>query len=342
MSQTDTFEVQPGWKLMLIDLGTDPVAILKKAGLPANLFNKVNARISTDEWFCLWDACGLDSEDPNFALKVGSSITVESFDPLVFAALCSDNLKQAFQRMATYKKLVCPVKLHLKEEGDSTRLDIEWTLANRNAPENLIMMELVYFMSFVRIALRQKVTPLKVFSPALPNNSEAYTEFFGVEIELADHPALVFHKEDAERQFLTINPGMWNFFEPDLRKRLQDMEGKSSISKQVRAVLLELLPLGEATVDAVAQKLGASRRTLQRQLKQENNSFIQVLNNTRTDLANHYLKNSQLSTTEISFLLGFDDPNSFFRAFQKWTGATPSHIRTQNQAPISSETVASA
>lgn len=30
-----------------------------------------------------------------------------------------------------------------------------------------------------------------------------------------------------------------------------------------------------------------------------------------------------LSAAEPSFLLGFEDPNSFYRAFQAWTGGTP-------------------
>ena len=30
---------------------------------------------------------------------------------------------------------------------------------------------------------------------------------------------------------------------------------------------------------------------------------------------------------EISFLLGFEEPNSFFRAFNEWTGRTPETVR---------------
>ena len=33
------------------------------------------------------------------------------------------------------------------------------------------------------------------------------------------------------------------------------------------------------------------------------------------------------SGAEISYLLGFDDPNSFFRAFHDWTGETTERAR---------------
>jgi AraC-like DNA-binding protein len=44
-------------------------------------------------------------------------------------------------------------------------------------------------------------------------------------------------------------------------------------------------------------------------------------------LAKHYLKNSDVTGAEISFLLGFEDPNSFFRAFHTWAGETPGQVR---------------
>jgi AraC-like DNA-binding protein len=52
-----------------------------------------------------------------------------------------------------------------------------------------------------------------------------------------------------------------------------------------------------------------------------------VLNETRQELAQHYLANSTISPAEISYLLGFQDGNSFIRAFKGWTGMTPGSYR---------------
>ena len=84
-------------------------------------------------------------------------------------------------------------------------------------------------------------------------------------------------------------------------------------------------------MDAVSKKLGTSTRTLQRRLQQERRSYQAVLNETREHLAKHYLKTSSISGAEISFLLGFEDPNSFFRAFHDWTGTTPEQARRSMQ-----------
>ena len=40
----------------------------------------------------------------------------------------------------------------------------------------------------------------------------------------------------------------------------------------------------------------------------------------------------KLNGGEISFLLGFDDPNSFFRAFHNWTGKTPEGFRRESKS----------
>ena len=47
----------------------------------------------------------------------------------------------------------------------------------------------------------------------------------------------------------------------------------------------------------------------------------------RERLARGYLAKSALTCPEIAFLLGYDDPNSFTRAFHGWTGTTPEALR---------------
>jgi AraC-like DNA-binding protein len=103
-------------------------------------------------------------------------------------------------------------------------------------------------------------------------------------------------------------------------------------SERVCGALLELLPSGSPLIEAVSKKLHVSTRTLQRRLNAEGGRFQAVLSKTREDLARHYLRSSQMSRAEISFLLGSEDPNSFFRAFHSWTGETPEQARAAMRA----------
>ena len=82
----------------------------------------------------------------------------------------------------------------------------------------------------------------------------------------------------------------------------------------------------------MARKLATSSRTLQRRLKEEGETYQAVLNRTREELASHYLAKTDLASAEIAYLLGYEDPNCFFRAYHDWTGTTPAQARLTLQA----------
>lgn len=79
--------------------------------------------------------------------------------------------------------------------------------------------------------------------------------------------------------------------------------------------------------EEVSSQLGLSVSTLRRQLKEEDSSFQQLKDDCRKAAAMQYLVSSELSLSEVSGLLGFDETSAFFRAFKRWTGQTPSDYR---------------
>jgi AraC-like DNA-binding protein len=91
--------------------------------------------------------------------------------------------------------------------------------------------------------------------------------------------------------------------------------------------ILDALPSGSPTEEAIARTLAMSQRTLQRRLAREGTSFGGVLDTTRRDLAFHHLANPARQVSEIAYLLGFAEAASFNRAFRRWTGVTPSEYR---------------
>ena len=77
----------------------------------------------------------------------------------------------------------------------------------------------------------------------------------------------------------------------------------------------------------MASKLGLSKRTLQRKLKEEDTTFQKQLNHTRELLARHYLRNPDMTSDDIAYLLGYQDLNYFIRAFNIWTCMTISEYK---------------
>jgi AraC-like DNA-binding protein len=229
----------------------------------------------------------------------------------------------------------------LKVERDSRRTVAELEFLDRALapPPVLIAFKLVFLVQLARLATRSPVPVLRVGWPQsrlAADDARAYAYWFGAAVEELPLPTVVFAPEDAERPFLTANHGMWKFFEPALRQRLADLQSHASIVERVRSALLEALPGVALSMQAVCRKLGLSTRTLQRRLQEEGTSFQQTLDALRNSLAHHYLRNSSMSGAEISFLLGFEDPNSFVRAFQTWTGSTPQTVRSAHAKAVGS------
>jgi len=330
MAIAQDFSLNTGWRALLNDLNLRPELVLRRAGLPEDLFFRKEKSLSTQEYFRFWTALEAEAGDPVFALRIVETVSAESFDPPIFAALCSANLMQAVQRLAKYKQLVAPMSLEVEvaKNGDLT-LSPRWLLARTDVPQSLQIAELAFFVRLARLATREAVDAKRVALPVLPASAHGrrYEEYFGAPVKRGQHASVTFAATDALRPFLTLNDGMWRVFEPDLRRRLSELDATATTAERVKALLLELLPSNAATVDVVADRLAVSKRTLQRRLEDEGENFRMLVSSTREQLARHYLTNTSMSGGEIAFLLGFEDPNSFYRAFQEWTGQTADAAR---------------
>lgn len=109
---------------------------------------------------------------------------------------------------------------------------------------------------------------------------------------------------------------------------LRQITAERRLAFQLRNLFLRS-PGQIPTLDEAAAKLHTSTRSLRRHLQDEGLSYQQLINEFRCDLAKEYLKSSHLSNQEIAFVLGYQEPKAFFRAFKSWTGLTVSQYRGQ-------------
>jgi AraC-like DNA-binding protein len=110
-------------------------------------------------------------------------------------------------------------------------------------------------------------------------------------------------------------------------RQLQRVASANSTRDRVEALLTNHLHTAEVSIDAVAGRLGMGRHTLFRRLRAEGVTFKQVLNELRHKLAAQYLSDRTLAVSETAYLLGFSDPAAFSRAYKRWTGHSPRHVK---------------
>lgn len=331
----DTYALDMSWGPLLVSLGVRPVDVLRRAGLPDDLFARPSARLASSAYFRLWEAIEAETSDPTFPLRLLRSVRSESFSPPLFAALCSPDLRTALGRLRQYKPLVGPMRLEVLERGGDNEcsreviVELTWLALDdpRDPPPTLVAAELAFLVGLARMGTHEMIRPLRLTLATPPPALDAWEAFVGAPIRRDPKPTITFRGDDASRPFLSSSDALWEVFEPELRRRLAALDVAATMTARVRATLLEGLPSGQLSMDEVARRVALSKRTLQRRLVEEGTSYLQILRDTRLSLAHHYLERTHVPLSEIAFLLGFDEPSSFFRAFHEWTGTTPEATR---------------
>jgi len=151
------------------------------------------------------------------------------------------------------------------------------------------------------------------------------------------HNALIFSKSDMDLPFVTYNADLLATVAPQLEAELSEQLAQKTFSEQAKGILKQLLAGQRPAIQDLARELHLSTRTLQRRLTDQGITFQRLLDEARRELAHHYLLHSARELNETAYLLGYEDANSFFRAFHHWEGTSPGQWRllqkSSNPAP---------
>lgn len=112
-----------------------------------------------------------------------------------------------------------------------------------------------------------------------------------------------------------------------IRKVINIASSNKDIVKKVSQTIVFYLPSGNANLETVARAMGYSKRSLHRELESSATSFRALLESTRLEQANQYLKNSYYNLSDIASLLGYKNLSAFSRSYHRWCGISPSKFR---------------
>jgi len=129
----------------------------------------------------------------------------------------------------------------------------------------------------------------------------------------------------------SFNSRLRDYFDEECRRQVGRIEGATTLAARVRTHLIGTMDGGNTAVDEVARRLGMSSRSLQRRLADEGTRYNDLLAEVRVEFAKRYLARGTVSASEVAYLIGFAEPQAFFRAFKRWTGQTPREF--QHRAP---------
>ncbi len=327
MKQISGFTVKKTWRLLLSDLNIPPGHVLKLAGLPLDLMRRENPRLELPDFISFWRSLETIVGEDLLVPEIINHLRAESFDPAIFACLCSPNLNIALTRLSQYEHLISPLIMEVKIDTEHTAVSLSFETELKNLPISFFLYKLTFINRIARMATRELITPVTVNLTGPVPDTLDMTGLLGIRPETGESNQIVFSSEDAQRQFLTEDHAMWEFFRQSFDIQQPTDERAEPMTNRLRSVLLEMLPSGEISIDVASSRLAVSTRSLQRKLQEENVSFQSILSSLRKELADYYLESSDMTIAEISYLLAYSDISSFQRAYKVWAGVAPSKAR---------------
>lgn len=306
--------------------GVEPAEVARRVGLPAGT-PRETVSVTVEQGHAFWRAVRELSGRDSIGLEMARNLDLTMAPPMILAPFHARDWRDAIHRLARYKQMCSPDRVHVREDGDACTVEIEHA---RSHPEKAVMTDMSFggLMELGRRGTGEPLVPRRVELERPRGDSALHEEYFGCPVHFgAKASRLVVDCADLKRPFLSYNAELLAILSPALEQELAAHQASHSVSGRVKWLMKRHLATNRPDMGAIAKELALSERTLQRRLADEGTRFQDVLTEARRELAHEYLANGQLDMGDVAFLLGFDDQNSFFRAFRQWEGETPARWR---------------
>lgn len=312
-------------------VGLRQTDVVRRANVPLAVL-KGDAPVSTQQFFGVWRAIEEVGADPAIGVRIATGLGGAVMPLSFIAAYHARDFRDALGRVARFKRLCAPEEVSIEEDDGRCSIVVAWPHAGgEQVPRALVDATMASLVELGRRGTATPLAPLKV-ELARPEGSRAvYESYFGCPVRFrAKQDRLTFGRKDVDKPFENYNKELLDVLTPELDRRLDQEMHAGSVAEQIKWVLRRRLTAGRPDIRSVATELATSARSLQRRLTDEGLSFQALLSETRHQLALEYLGDPRLAIMEVAFMLGYEDQNSFFRAFRQWEGQTPSAWREAN------------
>ncbi|TYR80481.1 AraC family transcriptional regulator [Priestia megaterium] len=325
-----SYKIPAGFWAGLHQLGIAAHDVLRKAQLPLTIITE--PVVTAAQYFAIWQAYSdLIDDIAKGIIKLTTGFETAHYPLTVLATYHARDYRDALKRMARYKQLCPPESLGIIEEDERCTIDLEWLYTEQPGPPMLVGITLAFLLELGRRGTGQHLTARFVEFSQPMGDVQALETYFGCRIRSgAKCNRLTLHRRDLDRPFVSYNAELLEILTPVLDQSLDERRRIRSITGMVKWIMKRSLTGGRPDIQTVASELGMSDRTLQRRLTDEGTSFKHLLTQVRHEQAQEYLADPSLDIKEVAFLIGYEDQNSFYRAFRLWEGDTPSNWRTKH------------
>jgi AraC-like DNA-binding protein len=309
-----------------------PVApLLRRVGLTPESIADPEERLSVRSQIALLDEAAKALKDDCLGFTLARDFDLREIGLLYYVMASSQTLGEALKRLARYSKVTNDSLVFGYREGNRLIVNLSYSGISRHSDRHQIEFCLFAAIRICRVLTGKNLVP-KHFSIAhhRSGGTSEMARFVGTKVQFgADTDEFSLNVDARELPLIHsdnyLNDLLLKYCESGLAHRRGDL---SQLRTKVENAISSLLPHGRVLVEDVARSLGMSERTLGRKLADEGLNFTEILQQLRRDLAVRYLDDRKLHVSKIAWLLGFHEMSAFTHAFKRWTGKTPSEMRT--------------
>jgi AraC-like DNA-binding protein len=317
---------------VLAEQGISPEQILKGSGVDVDEIYDASVLTSVRQYAIVCKNAVSLSCDPATPFKVGSRLHLSAYGMYGYALMSCLSLRDYFRLGVKYHRLATPT------------LTIEWTeypdravwsfpdafvsSPSRELREFLVEQQFVQHVTHLQDVAGRSCPPMEArFSYSAPAHADIYSAFLGcpcffdqAQCELIYDSAILNQKPQlAHKLTATL-----------LQETCDRLIGQAKTSVGASGEVYQILmstPGVFPGMEAVANTLNMTSRTLRRRLEAEGTSFHAIVDDVRCSLALEYLRTTKMSTDDVAMLLGFSDAANFRRALKRWTAKGPGELR---------------
>ncbi|MCC6194698.1 MAG: AraC family transcriptional regulator ligand-binding domain-containing protein, partial [Burkholderiales bacterium] len=292
------------------ECGVDPFGLVGEVGLPRRSLDDPDLMIPAQSVGRLLELAAARGAEPAFGLRLAESRRLSNLGPLALLVRDAPTLRETLEALVTHIHVHNEaLSVHVEQVGNlvTIREELEPGPAPvRQATELVVGVTFRVLAIFMGAGWRPR---LVCFSHRAPQSMAVHRRVLGRAVEFGHQfNGIVCDMKDLD----TPNPGADPVLARYTRSLLDRVRRKHpSVTDRVRELVVLLLPRGHCRAKAIAQHLGADRRTIARHLADEGTTFTAVVDGVRGELLSRYLADGGLPLSEVSALLGFSDPSVF-------------------------------
>lgn len=310
--------------------GLDMNALLAGAGMSAADLEDRDAPIDIQRHLHMVHEIVRLQPGVSTGLRTGMTATTARFGVLGTVMRYARNLRTAYADYIRFQGLVTDITTW----SLVTRPAYQLTLSMHPLLDSVPSAAEVQMATLIAVGRQLTCAPLIARSVAFRHQPQSdpaeHHRYFGCTVEFgAEQNHLQLDPELLDLPIASSHELTHQHFLHSIDAVLKVSTGRQQTGEAVRQYILQSLQHGQPRRDEVARFLGKTSRTMLRNLAEEGQTYEQILNDCRRELALAYIADLKLAAFEIAGLLGFSEPSAFFRAFRRWTGCSPQQYRRQ-------------